>query len=281
VLSFGLSKAAIKAVIPGLILKRRTVKEQGVTNNDLEFKLVKPDRSLADFVESFWMLRNLSDEDKEIVVLPDGRADLTFFQSATEPFLIVLSGIETYPQQATLKAKTIMFAVSFKLPAVEYIFHHTISGLVNYAEYLPAGFWDFNSSDLQDFSLFCQKAFQKIRSLLPKEIDSRKHELFDLIYAANGAITVKKLAEKVYWSSRQINRYFNRQFGLSLKVYCSILRFRASFQHIKEGKLFPQQNFSDQSHFIKEVKKLSGVSPKELKRNQNDRFIQFYTFIPD
>lgn len=250
-------------------------------NKDTVFKLIRPGKPLAAFVESFWMLCNLSDSDKEIVVLPDGRSDLTLSQSATAPFQVIRSGIETYPQQATLKAKTTLFAVSFKLLAVEYIFQHPISHLLDYAEYLPADFWDFKARDLLDFELFCRKASQKIRSLLPREIDPRKQQLFDLIYSTKGSIPVKELSEKVFWSSRQINRYFNHQFGLSLKAYCNILRFRASFQHIKEGKLFPQQNFADQSHFIREVKKLAGVSPKELKRNQNDRFIQFSALLPE
>jgi AraC-like DNA-binding protein len=246
-----------------------------MSQQDLEYKIIKPDKPLSDFVESFWLLLNHSDSDKELVILPDGRVDLTFSQSATEPFHITLSGLETNPDQAILKAKTYMFAVSFKLLATEYILHNTISNLLNYAKHLPADFWSFNANDLQDFDLFCKKAAQKIHSLLPKEIDRRKRNLFEFIYAANGAISVKELSEKVFWSSRQINRYFNQQFGLPLKVYCNILRFRASFHHIKEGKLFPQGNFADQSHFIKEVKKLSGVSPKELKQNKNDRFIQF------
>lgn len=242
-------------------------------DNDFEYKLAKPDKPLADFVESFWLLQNHSE--KDIVILPDGRIDLFLSQSATEPFHITLSGLETESNQATLTAKTTMFAISFKLLATEYIFQNTVSGLLNNATYLPVDFWNFSTDDMQDFFLFCQKASQKIQSLLPKEIDSRKRQLFDLIYSSSGALTVNELSEKVFWSSRQINRYFNQQFGLSLKAYCNILRFRASFNHIKNGKLFPQQDFADQSHFIKEVKKLSGVSPKELKRNQNDRFIQF------
>jgi AraC-like DNA-binding protein len=246
-------------------------------DNDFEYKLIKPDKSLTDFVESFWLLQNHSNTNKDVVILPDGRVDLFFSQSATEPFHITLSGLETQPDQATLTTKTIMFAISFKMLATEYVFQNTISDLLDNATYLPADFWGFNSADLNDFELFCEKATQKIQSLLPKEIDNRKQKLFDLIYLSNGTITVKELSEKVFWSSRQINRYFNQQFGLSLKAYCNILRFRASFQHIKDGKLFPQQDFADQSHFIREVKKLSGVSPKELKRNQNDRFIQFST----
>jgi len=250
-------------------------------DNDFEFKLIKPDKSLADFVESFWLLQNHSDQDKEIVVLPDGRVDLFFSQSATDPFHITLSGLETHPERAILTAKTRMFAISFKLLATEYVFQKTVSNLLDNATYLPTDFWNFNAIDLQDFNLFCQKATRKIQELLPGEIDNRKRKLFDLIYSSNGALTIKELSEKVFWSSRQINRYFNQQFGISLKAYCNILRFRASFQHIKEGKLFPQQNFADQSHFIREVKKLAGVSPKELKRNQDDRFIQFSTLDPE
>ena len=86
-------------------------------------------------------------------------------------------------------------------------------------------------------------------------------------------MTVKELSEKVYWSSRQINRYFNQQFGISLKAYCNILRFGSSFKHISEGKLFPEQNFTDQNHFIKEIKRYAGVTPKELSKNKDGRFI--------
>lgn len=246
-------------------------------DNDLEYKRIKPDKLLADFVESFWLLKNHSGIVKNIVILPDGRIDLFFSQSATEPFHITLSGLETQPDQATLATKTIMFAISFKLLATEYIFQNTVSDLLDNATYLPANFWNFTATDLNDFDCFCEKATEKIQSLLPQKIDSRKQKLFDFVYSSNGTITVKELSEKVFWSSRQINRYFNQQFGLSLKTYCNILRFRASFQHIKDGRLFPQQNFADQSHFIREVKKLSGVSPKKLRLNQNDRFIQFST----
>jgi AraC-like DNA-binding protein len=246
-------------------------------DKDFEYKLIKPDETLSDFVECFWLLQNHSDSNKDIIILPDGRIDLFFSQSATEPFHVTLSGLETYQDQGTLPGKAIMFAISFKLLATEYVFQNTISNLLNNAELLPSDFWNFNANDLQDFDLFSQKASQKIKSLLPKEIDNRKQRLFNLIYSSIGGITENELSEQVFWSRRQINRYFNQQFGISLKAYCNILRFRASFNHIKEGKLFPEQNFADQSHFIKEVRKLSGVSPKELNRNQNGRFIQFST----
>lgn len=247
------------------------------TDKDWEYRFVQPQESLKDFVKGYWLLINHSGSDKEVIILPDGRIDLFFSKSDLEPFHITLSGLETQADQATLAAGSVLFAVSFKLLATEYILHNTVSNILDNARLLPDTYWDFHAGDLNAFDAFCEKAERKILSLLPDTIDSRKQKLFELLDASNGALGIAELSEQVAWSSRQINRYFKQQFGLSLKAYCNILRFRASFDHIKEGKLFPQQNFADQSHFIKEVKKLSGVSPKELKRNKNDRFIQFST----
>lgn len=248
--------------------------------SNLIYQSNQPDPSLQDVVESFWMLDNPS-ENKDVILLPDGRIDLIFSQSLQEPFHIVLLGICTHPEQIVIAEKTKIFAVSFNLLAAEYILHTSVSELLNEAQRLPLDFWNFSVNDLNNFEKFCQKASKKIhQELQSQKTDERKLKLFDLIYSEKGALTVKELSEKVIWSERQINRYFNQQFGISLKSYCGILRFRASFQHIKKGKLFPEQNFADQSHFIKEIKKLSGFLPKELNQNKNDRFIQF-SILPE
>lgn len=248
------------------------------SHNNLHYKIITPGKPLSDFVDSFWLLHNQSDNHIETTGLPDGRVDLFLFQSPAEPFRIVLLGLGTQQhEQATISAHSLIFSISFKLLAVEYIFRDTISDIVNHGKLLSSNFWGFNENDLDDFDLFVEKATQKIQSLLPKTIDERKRRLFELIYETKGAITVKELSEKVFWNSRQINRYFNQQFGISLKAYCNILRFRASLEHIAKGKLFPEENFSDQNHFIKEIKKFSGVAPKELFKNKNDRFILLST----
>ncbi|RPD41525.1 helix-turn-helix domain-containing protein [Chitinophaga barathri] len=242
-------------------------------DNDLHYNIIKPGKNLSDFVDSFWFLHNRSGSNKETIGLPDGRIDLSLYKSATDPFRIVLLGVGTHYIPTVIPAGACMFVVSFKLLAVEYLFRETISDIVNYGKNLPPGFWGFSETDLERFDKFVEKTTKTIESLLPEEIDKRKQNLFELIYASKGSITVKELSEKVFWSSRQINRYFNQQFGISLKTYCSILRFRASLEHIAEGKLFPRENYFDQTHFIKEIKKFTGVVPKELLKNKNDRFI--------
>lgn len=243
----------------------------------MDIKLIQPNSLLTGLVDTFWMLHNPSDAAKEVVVLPDGNIDLIFSQADNESFFIILLGLTTQPDKVIIAARSITFAISFKLLISEYLFSEIIPHILDSGMYMPAGMWDLNAGDLNDFSAFVDKVSIRILELTKGAIDNRKKELFDRVYASAGSVTVKELSEKVFWSSRQMNRYFTKQFGVTLKTYCNILRFRASFQHIKEGKLFPEQDFFDQPHFIREVKKLAGVSPKELKRNQNDRFIQFYS----
>jgi AraC-like DNA-binding protein len=243
-------------------------------NTKFHFKLIQPDKQLADFVYSFSSLQNISDI-TEGVIVPNGRIDLIFFRTTDGQFLISLLGLETKPKLMPRQHISTFFAINFNPLAVEYVLHDSVAGILNTGRMLTDNFWDFTADDLNDFDIFCKKASLKIQSLLPKEIDERKRKLFEWVFTTNGEISVKELSENLLWGERQINVYFNKQFGLSLKAYCNILRFQASLSHIKEGELFPQLNYYDQSHFIKEIKKFSGVSPKELFKNQNDRFLQF------
>ncbi|MGO4708874.1 DUF6597 domain-containing transcriptional factor [Chryseobacterium sp. 2TAF14] len=243
----------------------------------LNFKLVEPNKSLSDFVYCFSSLQNISYHDRDAVIIPNGKVDLIFSKINNETLTVALLGLETKPKYITGEVSD-FFAVSFHPFAIEYVFNQSIAGILNSGKILQNNFWDICIDDLNDFDNFCKKIAQKISSLLPEKTDDRKRRLFQFVFESNGEIPIKELSEKIFWSQRQINRYFNLQFGLSLKAYCKILRFQASLDHIKSGELYPQLNFTDQSHFIKEIKQLSGVSPKELHKNENDRFLQFLVY---
>lgn len=247
--------------------------------NNLVYKFSKPDKSISDFVYGFSMVKNLWNI-HDIALIPNARVDLFFVQETDNQIRIALVGLETKPTTMPSNDHEIMYGISFNPLAVEYIFGYSIADILDSQKKLPNNFWDFRASDFNDFSAFCKKISQKIQSLIPLEIDERKHNLFENIFVVDGEISVKELSAKVFWSARQINQYFNNQFGLSLKKYCNLLRFQASLSHIKQGKLFPQLNYYDQSHFIKEIKRLSGGSPKELFKNQNSRFLQFLAVDP-
>jgi len=242
----------------------------------LEYQIMLPKPELSDFVERFYMIRNNAITNKEIVLIPDGNIDI-FFTTESADFAGTLIGLETQPTTAFFPPKCSFIGVSLKLLSIEYILHRSIADILNSSINLPTKFWDISPNDLTNFDSFCTKISKKIHENIQPEIDERKQKLLKLVYETKGSLLVKEYAQKVFWPERQINRYFNQTFGLSLKSFCTILRFKASFQHLKNGILYPEQDFSDQAHFIKEVKKLTKVTPKELAKNKNDRFLQFST----
>ena len=242
-------------------------------HTDFNYKFVPPAAPLRHFVESIGMFHNASDQPKDVVIIPDGRIDLFFTQSPAIPFQVWLMGLETAAKQRSILPHTLTFSISFKPLSVEYLLKTPVAGFLNSAKEMPADFWGFDAEDLNDFDAFYEKASRKMMSIFPIKTDDRKLKLFDLVYASNGEMSVKEISEKINWNSRQINRYFSLHFGLSLKMFCKILRFRASLEHLAQGRLAPELNFSDQAHFIKEIRKFSGVVPKELSKNKNDRFV--------
>lgn len=248
--------------------------------NQLEYLSLKPDNSLTDIVESIWMVKNYADEKREGIIVPDGKIDLFFFAGKDGNFEIFISGICTGPVIKPPFPKSTMFAISFHPIAAEYIFKKSIAYLKDTKQTLPCHYWGFSKNDLADFGQFYKKACGIIKAKLEKEIDGRKKKLFEFIYLSKGETTVKELSQKVSWSSRQMNRYFNTWLGVSLKSYINIIRFSNSLRQLKNGDFYPELNYGDQSHFIREVKKFAGVKPTILNKNENDRFIQL-NLIPE
>lgn len=243
----------------------------------IQLTSLAPSDNLAPFVESFWMIENPSDEDEELSIFPDGGIDLYFFHNAEYPLHISLVGLETDAKLGAMPKHSVLLGVRLKILAAEYLLSTSVADILNDRITLENGFAGIQLSDLENFSVFCEKLSQYFSAQLTGPIDSRKKRMSELIYQSHGAITVTEIAEEANWSSRQINRYFNKWLGLPLKSYCDILRFRHSFDSLKAGELFPKEGFNDQSHYIKLIKKYSSLTPKQLAQNENDRFVQLYS----
>lgn len=240
---------------------------------NLTIKSVLPNPSVSHFVHSLWMLENRTKENIPFVLLPNGMVDMNVMSVNSGKWKMVVRGVDTEASEATVPANTKMFAVGFKLLAVEYLLKSPVKDVLNFGKDFEDEHWKFTEVELKTVESFSGATAEKIKAISAGSIDPRKKKLFELIYSTKGSVTVKELSEQVAWSSRQINRYFNDQFGISLKTYCNILRFGASFKQISEGNLFPEQNFTDQTHFIKEIRKYAGVTPKELSKNKDGKFI--------
>ena len=97
-----------------------------------------------------------------------------------------------------------------------------------------------------------------------------------------GRITVKELEKQTGYSSRWLNMKFIERVGVSPKNLASILRFHHYYQTIVNDSelIFFQREFYnyfyDQSHFIKEFKRFTGITPTKFQHSINDFGKIFY-----
>ena len=79
--------------------------------------------------------------------------------------------------------------------------------------------------------------------------------------AAGMQLNTSKVAEKLFITSKSINRYFNRVIGIAPKNYFSILRGRAAltaFVNDRESFIPMDYGYYDLSHFHKDVVNFTG-----------------------
>ena len=243
---------------------------------EIIYKEIEPPIQLKSFIKSFWHFENNSNQTLEYSILPDGCFDfLVFDEKRTQ-----LTGLWNQRIDISIPKATRIFAIRFKPLAVEYLLENSIKEILNTQIQNPKmKFVDHLVTDASEFNEFVEHASLKMAAIIgtKKGIDPRKEKVFELLFTTNGAIKIRELSEKSFWSSRQINRYFNSNYGLSAKQYANILKVFSTYQDLANGSLYPQSEYFDQSHFIKEIKKYTGTSPKDLRENKNDRFLQLST----
>ena len=243
------------------------------------YKEFQPDKLLTNFVKEYWWFDNSTTQQLDFTILPDGCFDLIVSLNNYKQEGISLTGLWTKQVEVSIEPNQQLFGIRFKLLAVDYILQHKISPFCNSEQTRDPDFWQIDQLSFTDLESVTEELNKIIISILStqKSIDRKKQNLFNLLYQTQGQQTVEWYSQQVFWSTRQINRYFKDRFDVPLKSYCKILKCYDAFKHIKKGQFYPEQNYFDQSHFIKDLKKYTGNKPTELFENKNDRFLQLTT----
>lgn len=243
----------------------------------MKYEEIKTDGYLSNFVKCFWTSNTLT-KSSNYTILPDGYFDLIIEIKKKKVSSVKLTGIWTIPIDIKTEIHKEIFAVRFKPLAIELLENINLKSLLNSSINLGTDFIGIDNLAFDNFKDFCRHIENYLQSRIEKNktVNDLKIRLFNEIFKKE-VFSVHEISEKIIWSSRQINRYFNLTFGLSLKEYLNIIRCNQTYKDISYNRPTLQSNYFDQSHFIKEIKKYTGVTPTELKKNKNDRFLQLST----
>lgn len=239
----------------------------------INYSVQQADEPLKDFIFNFWKTQNNTDTASQYTVMPDAGIELIISVQPDRPNQMNLFGLSTHILDIIIPPGTVLFGVRFKLLAVEYLLQTTLP--TNSNQKPPTNLWDVelqSETTLTGFVVSMGALLQQQINWLT--IDPRKRKLLELVYSRKGAISVHQLALETGWAARQINRYFRATFGLPLKEYLEQLQFFSSLPQIGQGEFYPQAHYYDQSHFIRQTKKYTGSTPKQLYQQRDVRFVQ-------
>lgn len=110
------------------------------------------------------------------------------------------------------------------------------------------------------------------RLLLLNKSDPVVEYAVDRIKKSNGLVTVSELSEKMGYSRRYLAIKFSENVGLSPKEFSSVIRFQEMYKKMNMRSLGEKELYDayyDQSHYIKEFKKFTGLTPAEYLSKSN------------
>lgn len=123
-------------------------------------------------------------------------------------------------------------------------------------------------------TLLCTILVDKLK--LSPARDKAIEKSLDIIHTEIASVKVKDILDRLHISERQFQKRFARVVGMPAQVYIRVkrvneaLRLMNSGRHTRLSDIAQALNFYDQSHFIREMKTFSWVTPKDITQKVSE-----------
>lgn len=265
----------------------------------VQFQEIAPSEILQPYIENYWQAKfnPISTQTLSFKVIPRGVVELVLHLSDFHCDLEInnewsqspdhtLIGLWTEAYEVRFQKKVEVMGIRFKpdgfyalfgIPAAE--FNHCAADMENV---LGRAFRDYANRLREADSI--QEQLKQTEDFLVKMLQKNHQALPYLQFAAelirneSSEISVDQLSQKVFISPRQLEREFKNVIGISPKTYIRIARLHQAQKLIRQrqfsnlAQLSYQCGYFDQSHFIRDFKKIAGVAPTAFLKKQ-EQFI--------
>ena len=264
-----------------------------------QFRHIEPHFLLKHYIDKMWIFESsgkMPVDDLNLVV-PNGCIKLTIsYQNgiiaavngkmfASKEHDITLTGLIDVPVILNVDkdVATETIGIEFNPQGAYRFFHFTLNDIQNQIYSLSDVSGNIGKRLIEQINntTSLQQKIDVLEQFLLKQLSLCREDLIfeyciEKIRLSKGSITVKELEKKTGYSSRWLNMKFNDKIGISPKNLSSIIRFNHYYQaFIKgNGQSFFKNDFYelyyDQSHFIKDFKRFTGLPPTRFEKQVNN-----------
>ena len=265
--------------------------------SSIQFSILPPPATLKNDIECLRIAQHSGEEAMAIKVSPLGVPGLVFQHnngrsaleqiithagrtSSPPPLFLYGAGIEPSVMHYKGGSSTTV-QVIFKPHALKTLLGIDASQLTNrWADLHEFGAPDLEgqlieaNNEQEHLTFLTSFLVAKLKQAKPRDL--LVEESIRIIHNRIPSIHVKDLLDSLNISERQFERRFTQTVGLSPQTYIRVKRFNEAIRLIKTGRftrltdVAAALNFSDQSHFIRDLRTFSGMTPTSLAQKVDD-----------
>lgn len=243
------------------------------------------------FIKSIWRLSESDFQNRKEIILPKGTVEIIFnfsekinyynpsFQTSTLLPLVFVNGINFKPFELTKSGRQVFLGIQLNSIGLRLLFNISVkefnNKVYNVADICP------QLANLAE-ALFHENVFNKQVQIILSWI-RRKSPSNCFQYSLNRIqklmsfgdyhnLTVKKLSREICLSDRQLRRLSMDWLGMNTEEFILYQKYLNGLHLLHNSKqnlteIGMEAGYYDQSHFIREFKSYTGMTPKQYRKS--------------
>jgi AraC-like DNA-binding protein len=256
----------------------------------VNYQTFAPPESLKPFIKFFWAFStDIDSPEMTLRAFPDGCPGVIMVQSDTAVCdihkkklpAIYLHGQPVKASELTYSGKFLAIGINFQPYALRSIFGLNANELTNTGIDLTC-IHTKQSINLAEQLVNDETVEGRIKRLSNYLLYQHQHNIrqtdetvkyaIALITQSKGNLPLKELQQKLQLSERSLERRFSQVIGISAKLFSRIVRFQETLDQLRTNNydklsdIAYENEYFDQSYFIRVFKEFTGFSPLEYKK---------------